>query len=242
MTHGPLLSLVLLGLASSQEPGPAPPAAVPARAAVAEDRIVLRAVAPQRDLVAGFDQAAARVLPRPISIGIDGKVWRVEDRPASAGEEAGDDPIAWRGAINLGQMALASDNFDRLICHGRPPDELRRTLHAGLTGRIATIGRTWPLGDDERRALELAGTGDIERFLNRVEAARREFEATRFDFARGRVTIERLAPLADESEQGPFGRDSLFLKTLNRFTVKGLYDPLRIDPLRLEPTRRILPR
>ena len=215
MLLAPPLAMALIPFASPPQ-AEAPPAL--------ERRIVIRAVAPEQPILAG----QARVAPRRISLNMDGKLVQLEDQPRPPADEGHEATKQQAFLINIQAMAFCSENFDQLVFRGRDPEARRKALYDALATWIKGVELGRRLDPIERRRLELAGTGDIERFFRRVEAARRQFEANRFDYARGRGVIKGLAPLAGEFELGPFGPGSLFQKTAVKLMVDGLADPLRL--------------
>jgi hypothetical protein len=130
-------------------------------------------------------------------------------------------PLARAGGLNIMEMAVASDNFDRWIFDDTRSDDGRRGfMSALLSDKIHAVQKEQNLGPDQLKKLRLAGTGDIKRYLDRVEAARVEFEAVRQDYNAGREALVRLEPLSTEYTSGPFGPGSLFEKALRKIQVE----------------------
>ena len=120
------------------------------------------------------------------------------------------------------KVRLARENFDEIVFKGAWIPRVRRPhLDYVLDYRIGRVGEKRPLTEAERHQLHLAGTGDIQRYLNRVEAARTDFEAARVDFKSGIAELDRLESLGREFRQGPFGAGSLYAKALNQIEKGG---------------------
>jgi hypothetical protein len=142
--------------------------------------------------------------------------------PDAADADDAPQPFLRAGPLNIMDMALASDNFDRWIFDDTRSDEGRRGFMGGLlSDKIHAVQKEHELGPDQLRKLRLAGTGDIKRFLDRVEAARLQFEAVRQDYNAGREALGRLESFATEYTSGPFGPGSLFEKTLSKISVEN---------------------
>lgn len=131
--------------------------------------------------------------------------------------------------VDLQAMMLCRDNFDRLVFQPAgadpadptgPADDPRTHLHERLEARIRAVEGGRPLDDAEQRQLRLAGTGDIARFLGRVEAARAEFEVDRRRYSTGMAAVRRLELLANQYREGLFAGGSLFAKVLGQI-LKG---------------------
>ncbi len=119
--------------------------------------------------------------------------------------------------INLKELAISSDNFDRWVFDDTRSDEGRKN-HLGhlLTEKLHEVRSQGELEPEQLRKLRLAGDGDIKRYFDRVEASRGEFEAVRQDYTAGRLALVQLESLATDYQNGPFGRDSFFSKTLRK--------------------------
>ena len=92
----------------------------------------------------------------------------------------------------------------------------RARLESLLDLEIEEIHRTCRLSREQKKKLEMLGRGDIKRFFDRVEERRPEFEVARKNFNAGRMMLRELEPLSTEFQNGPFGDDSFFAKTLKK--------------------------
>lgn len=130
--------------------------------------------------------------------------------------------IVLRRGLDLKKWALAPDNFDRWVFgEGADAEGGKIALGSLLTEKIFVTQNGRKLTPEQLRKLRTAGSGDIKRFLERVERRRAGFEAVRGDPDAGRDFLERLHPLAVECKQGPFDADSLFAKALRRIEAEG---------------------
>ena len=139
---------------------------------------------------------------------------------APAEQEAdGEDqqPVQRMRPINLNEMSLARDNFDRWVFGEGVDEEKRRGhLHSLLSGKISSLEKMREINAEQSERLRLAGSGDIKRFFDRVEERRSDFEVARREFNTGRIALGQLEPLSTEYQAGPFGNDSFFAKTLRK--------------------------
>ncbi len=120
-------------------------------------------------------------------------------------------------AFNLNNAVLERENFDRWIFGDGIDEEGRRTrLQSTLSEKIDRVMKDHEINPAQLRKLRLAGVGDIKRFLDRVEEWRPEFEVARKNFNAGRMLLQELEPLSTEFQNGPFGEDSFFAKTLKK--------------------------
>jgi hypothetical protein len=119
--------------------------------------------------------------------------------------------------FNLNDAVLERENFDRWI-FGEGMDEQGRRikLQSLLMEKIGRVMKDRDINGAQLRKLRLAGSGDIKRFFDRVEGRRPEFEVARKNFNAGRMLLRELEPLSTEFEDGPFGDDSFFAKTLKK--------------------------
>jgi hypothetical protein len=95
--------------------------------------------------------------------------------------------------------------------------DARRRLKEVLGTRVDEVETTFRVTPAQRRKLELAGRGDIERFFDHVAEKRKELDLLQVDEHKTRrFVITELIPLRSRIRQGPFGEGSLFAKTLNK--------------------------
>ena len=165
--------------------------------------------------------------PRVFVGGLHGKqrVLTLE-QPAAAAAEADDDfggppeerpPQQPAMPLNLQNAVLGRENFDRWVfSDGAFEGGHRQYLDGLVRQKVESFSRTQALTAAQESKLRLAGRGDIKRFLDRVEARRREFETARMQFNNGFAFLNALEPLRQEFEDGPFGEGSLFAKTLRK--------------------------
>lgn len=115
------------------------------------------------------------------------------------------------------RIFVAPETFD-LHLFGSTGDaqSARAYLRKLLTGKIDVIDGTSRLAPAQRKKLLLAGRGDIERLLEKVEDERKTFEQLNTDLNRCQKFLMELEPLRRMIRRGPFGPDSLLSKTLNK--------------------------
>jgi hypothetical protein len=111
---------------------------------------------------------------------------------------------------------VARENFDRWL-FGEPWEGgPRKHLEEIFLTRVRDATRERGLNAAQRDKLDLAGRGDIKRFLDQVEDRRRSFESRRRDSRTAFEVLLGLRPLSQVYRHGPFGDGSLFAKTLRR--------------------------
>jgi hypothetical protein len=113
-------------------------------------------------------------------------------------------------------VVVSLDSFDLSVFGTIGEGSLRKMLDAQLDRLLQASVRSDGLPPRARAQLELAGRGDIVRFLAVVDRKRREFDAVRGDVAQARRFLVQNAELHTIASKMMFGRDSLFMKTLSR--------------------------
>jgi hypothetical protein len=87
-------------------------------------------------------------------------------------------------------------------------------LDSALLLRIETVDRVCRITEVQKNKLRLAGRGDIKRFFDKVEALKRKFQQGQND---PNANIwQEIQPLTIELNDGLFGDDSLYAKTIGR--------------------------
>lgn len=217
-----LAAMPALSPGDDEPPADRPPAGL-------QVRQVQQKVMRREQFLAGV--VAVPAAPNRLNIITDDEMIVLESKPVDVAEDDELAPLAVRFApFDIQAMALAAENFDRIVFRDdRSPTNRQAKLRARLALRVEMIGQARPLTPDQRQALFLAGTGDIRRYLDRVEQARREFEAARFDYERGLAAIKRLTPLASEFAVGPFGEGSLLAKVFTKLAVDAVIDPIGVS-------------
>jgi hypothetical protein len=126
-------------------------------------------------------------------------------------------PAAGIKVIDLTGAMVAQENFDRRVFGDRETKRERwNHLEDLLFSKIQAADKKHRLTGPQRAKLQLAGRGDIKRFFDRVEDGRAEFELNRVGFKNGIAALQRLKPLSDAYDRGPFDDGSLFVKTLHK--------------------------
>ncbi len=78
------------------------------------------------------------------------------------------------------------------------------------------IDRACGLSEAQRKKIQLAGRGDMKRFFDRVEDARKVFQAVKNDQNKFQEVWQHIQPLQTELSAGLFGESSIFRKTLRK--------------------------
>jgi hypothetical protein len=160
--------------------------------------------------------ARLKAVPAPEEIAVevelgDARVQLVVDREETlAGENLdGIDEGAPRSKV-----VIARESFDISLFGTVGEGALRRMLDSLLERELRAAVQTHRLSDAAQGRLELAGRGDIVRFLAVVDQKRRDFDRLRTDPSRARQFLVQNAGLHATVNKRMFGRDSLFAKTL----------------------------
>ena len=77
---------------------------------------------------------------------------------------------------------VAEQNFDQWVFGNlRTLSAARARLDALLASKVDEIQRICRINEAQKKKLHLAGEGDIERLMDRVEEKRKKFHTIRFD-------------------------------------------------------------
>jgi hypothetical protein len=90
----------------------------------------------------------------------------------------------------------------------------RNRLNAGLELHIDEIDRFCAITEVQKRKLRLAGRGDIKRFFDRVDEAKRRYLRVMND--QNHNIWQDVQPLQSELNGGLFGEESIFTKTVKK--------------------------
>jgi hypothetical protein len=113
------------------------------------------------------------------------------------------------GVGRLQNIAASIDNWVFGFEGGGPPRERLQSL---LREKIEQVARTTAVSEREKHKLQLAGEGDIQHFLDRVDQFKAKAQADEgLDWPKVRAET---APLRVAFRGRVFGGDSLFAKTL----------------------------
>jgi hypothetical protein len=119
------------------------------------------------------------------------------------------------------QVAMNREQFQQWveqIAIGSSEDELeaRGELETMLALKIDQLERTCGISSIQKKKLQLAGTGDIKRFFDRLDDHRRKYDQIKDDQqAFGKLQIE-IQELANRRGNQMFAEGSIFGKTLAR--------------------------
>jgi hypothetical protein len=112
---------------------------------------------------------------------------------------------------------MDDSNFENWVFGGnRNGTAARERLEKLLTLQIEFIDHSCGLDPDQRKKLELAGHGDVKRFYDKIEVARRKFQKVKNDQNKIGEIYQEIQPIQTVLNMGPFGDGSIFSKTLLR--------------------------
>jgi hypothetical protein len=96
------------------------------------------------------------------------------------------------------------------------PADARRRLDSILKSWVIYIDQLSGLTEDQQTKLRLAGLGDIQHFLDKVEEKRQVFQTIRHDPIQVQAFRKEIRPLQKFWISNPFLEGSLFWKTLRK--------------------------
>ena len=121
-------------------------------------------------------------------------------------------------AITAGaqDFEMTNQQFDSWLTsgtgvNGSPKDHLQ----SALALQIKQLDLICNFSDQQRQKLELAGGGDVSRFMRRVDVVRRELVGKTYNHNDINEPWQRIQPLSQEWQRGVLGDDSLFGRVLS---------------------------
>lgn len=118
-------------------------------------------------------------------------------------------------AVPEQQFMVADENFDQWVFGGRgAAGANQKRFRSLLEVQIEGAQRTCALTDQQKNKLRLAGSADIKRFFERVEALRKKFQLVKNDQNKFNEFWQEMQPVQATVNRGTFGEGSYFKKTL----------------------------
>jgi hypothetical protein len=119
------------------------------------------------------------------------------------------------GAVMVMQQQPNIEQFEQWVFNRMGGAGIARNrLSAALELHIDEINRVCGINDLQKKKLLLAGRGDIKRFFDRVEEAKRRYVLVAND--QNHNIWEDIQPLQSALNAGIFVEDSIFAKTVNK--------------------------
>lgn len=141
-------------------------------------------------------------------------------------------PLRKEFPIHDGEKAITLECFDLWI-FGDLAEERRKLWLLTLLSERVVAAKQRGLSVAEEEKLILAGRGDIKHFYDRFKQTRAEFALVRTDLRQGRRFLHAMigggSTLPVDFQEGPFGNDSLFAKTL-----KGVESSRQVENTRIK--------
>jgi hypothetical protein len=125
------------------------------------------------------------------------------------------------GRIVIGPVMMGQIDFDRWVSGGKTRDQIEHTLESLLAFQVESVAGTCGLSDIQRRKLELAGQGDVKRFLRSVEQLKEKFRQVGQDQQKFNEIAREASPLQMKMQTGVFGDSSLYRKILKQTLDQG---------------------
>jgi hypothetical protein len=117
------------------------------------------------------------------------------------------------GIMFIQQQQPGVDQFDQWVFNRMGGAGIARNrLNAALDLHIDEINRVCGINDTQKRKLQLAGRGDIKRFFDRVDEAKRRYVRVMND--QNHNIWEDVQPLQAALNTGIFTQDSIFAKAV----------------------------
>jgi len=118
--------------------------------------------------------------------------------------------------IIQGGFHVDENQFDLMVLGSENVSAARKRMERQMQLQVDAIDRVCRLTDSQTKKLELAGRGDIIRFLKRVDEGREKFLAVRKDRQKFNQVWQDLQPLQREVQEGIFHEKSMLNKVLDR--------------------------
>jgi hypothetical protein len=133
-----------------------------------------------------------------------------------AAAQAKDRAAAVRAAaVAQQQNVWPDDQFERWVFQNDSnAGGARRRCETLLTLQLDEIDRTCQLAESQKQKLRLLGHGDIKRIFDAFEAAKHHFNLLANDMNHFQEIQPEIMPVQQAIQQGPFGDDSLLMKSL----------------------------
>jgi len=133
------------------------------------------------------------------------------------GAAGDDDEIGVVSPVPQPEVDNWDANFDQWVFPGVTSAAAgRQRLETQVKMHLAEIDRSCQLADQQRERLQLAARGDLQRFLDQVEALRRKFEVTKRDNEAMGQLWQEIQPLQVRQSRGLTGPDGLLTKILSK--------------------------
>ena len=123
--------------------------------------------------------------------------------------------------VKMARQQWTDDQFDQWVFQQqRDAAGARRRLDGFLTLGIEDIDRACRLTEIQKKKLQLAGKGDVQRFFDRYEAVKRKFQLMKDDEQKMQQIWRDISPLQTSLQAGLFHEGSLLVKSLSN-TLSG---------------------
>jgi hypothetical protein len=124
------------------------------------------------------------------------------------------EPARAQMAVQNQRFQIDESNIDRWVYGNESRGGDFLFLAAGLKQKIDEIGKVCELSQMQKAKLSLAGKGDIQRFVSRVDDLRSKCQIGAVTQEQFRALVQSAQSLHAEYQQGLFENGSLFRKTL----------------------------
>ncbi len=135
----------------------------------------------------------------------------------AANAQTDDDDAAAEAPANVVNFEVHESNFDSWVFQNLQNAQAAKTQLDKLLGlQIDDVDRAGKLSEAQRKKMQLAGSGDIKRFFEKVEVVRKKFLLVRKDQQKFNEIWQDIQPLQLTMAAGLFDDGSLFHKTLRK--------------------------
>jgi hypothetical protein len=123
--------------------------------------------------------------------------------------------------VMAARQAWSDEQFDQWVFQqDRNASGARQRLDRFLALRVEDIDRACRLTDAQKKKLQLAGAGDVQRFFDRYDAVKQKFQLMKDDEQKMQQIWQDISPLQTSLQAGLFHDDSLMAKSLHN-TLTG---------------------
>jgi hypothetical protein len=143
--------------------------------------------------------------------------WQIEAAAQNKGQNLLRNDVLDEATPEPAPIIPAQDSFDDWAFGGKAGEQrFRNQLDKLLRRKVNEVEQFFQLTEAQRRKLTLAGRGDIQRLLEMVEDARKEFQLARTNVRRLAELQKDLRLVELRVSDGLFEMGSLFAKTLRK--------------------------
>jgi hypothetical protein len=122
------------------------------------------------------------------------------------------------GVVQQPVWVMSDPQFDQWVfgAGGGNAAAAHSRLESLLRLQVEDLARACKLSDDQKSKLRLAGRGDIKRYFDQVEQARRKYRNKQYNQNEIGQVFQEIQPLQAPLRTGVFGDDSIYRKVVRK--------------------------